>query len=303
MRKVTLTLVVIAFVVGAVPPTASAHEETEKVYLSLGTSLAAGSQADAAGNTTFSSDQSYTDQLYRTIRPFVRGLKHVKLGCPGETTDQFLGGVNAAGQPSNCAGLYDGGSQIAAAAKVVTEGNVVLITIDMGANDVIQAQTVCQGDPACIGAAIPGIAAGVGEIIATLRAAGYDGLIVAMNYFNPQIAAAIGFFPGVPGQHAPDPMLAGLSDQLIQGLNGALEAVYGAFGVPVANVYLAFNSGDFGDNRPANGVPDGVDVVCRLTSMCPDDPGVKANIHPNRHGYRVMAFTFLVELVRLEFGG
>ena len=60
----------------------------------------------------------------------------------------------------------------------------------------------------------------------------------------------------------------------------------------VADVYGRFNAGDFGDDRPANGVPDNVDRLCKLTSMCPDEDGVNANIHPNRRGYRVIAKTF-----------
>ena len=66
------------------PATAEGSEPT--VYLSLGTSLAAGSLADAAGNTTFSSDWSYTDQLHqRLVGRIDADLDHVKLGCAGET--------------------------------------------------------------------------------------------------------------------------------------------------------------------------------------------------------------------------
>jgi hypothetical protein len=136
----------------------------------------------------------------------------------------------------------------------------------------------------------------VAEIVATIRGAGYSGPIVAMNYYNPVAAAAIGFFSGVPGRQAPDLALASLSDALVRGLNGALAQTYGLFGVPVADVYQAFNAGDFGDDQPANGTPDNVDVLCKLSYMCPDGDSVKANIHLNQHGYKVVAKQFLEKI-------
>lgn len=49
--------------------------------------------ADLSGNTTFSPSQSYTDHLYQRVKGWIgTNLTHVKLGCPGETTDQFTGG-------------------------------------------------------------------------------------------------------------------------------------------------------------------------------------------------------------------
>ena len=274
----------------------------ETIYLSLGTSLAAGSQADANGDTTFSSESSYTDQLYQRVKGRIgANLVHEKLGCDGETTDQFMGGVNVSGQPSKCAGLYDTGSQLGDALAAIGGGNVVLITIDIGANDVLQAQQVCQGDPGCIVGQIPVIAGKVAQIVGTLRQAGYGGPIVAMNYYNPQVAAAIGYFSGVAGQQAPNPVLAQLSDQLAQGFNGALAQAYAATGAQVADVYGAFNAGDFGDDKPPNGIWDNVDVVCDLSYMCPDDPGVKANIHLTRKGYRVVAKTFLGIVADIDF--
>jgi hypothetical protein len=65
----------------------------------------------------------------------------------------------------------------------------------------------------------------------------------------------------------------------------------------VADVYDAFNAGDFGDDIPGNGRPDNVDVLCSLSYMCPRDPAVKSNIHLNKQGYTVVAKTFLELIV------
>ncbi len=284
------------------PLGAHADPPVEEVYLSLGTSLAAGSMADAAGDTTFSSDRSYTDQLYQRVKGRISPkLTHTKLGCPGETTDQFTGGTNFLGQPSACTGLYGTGSQMGDALAALAAGNVVLVTIDMGANDILQAQQICLGEPTCISAAIPAIAGRVLEIVETLRReGGYDGPIVAMNYYNPQVAAAIGYFAGVAGQQAHDLEFALLSDQLARGFNQALAGAYIGAGASVADVYGAFKAGDFDDVVPPNGIPDNVDVLCALSFMCPDDPDVRANIHLNQHGYRVVAKTFLAVVADLD---
>ena len=293
MRRIATILSAVAILLAIAVPAVSATPG-EGVYLSLGTSLAAGSQADAAGDTTFSSTSSYTDQLHQRLKGRLASeLAHVKLGCPGETTDQLLGGVDDDGDPSNCADLYATGSQIGDALATIERGEVVLITIDVGANDLFDAQLLCGTDPACLGAQIQSIAFKAAQIVTVIRDAGYAGPIVAMNYYNPLAAAAIGYINGVAGQQAPNPFIALSSDALVSSLNGALSQAYGAFGIPIADVYSAFNAGDFDDEIPQNGQPDNVDVLCKLSYMCPSDEMVKANIHLNKDGYRVVAKEFL----------
>ena len=300
-RTLTMLAMTLAVVAGLAAP-AVATPTSEAVYLSVGTSLAAGSQIDAGGNTTFSSDESYTDQLHQRLQGRIAPeLRHVKLGCPGETTDQFLGGVNVFGEPSNCAGLYQTGSQMGDALATIAEGDVALITIDIGANDIVHAQQVCAGDAGCIVGSIPTIAGKAAQIVGTFRAAGYDGPIVAMNYYNPQASIAVGFYHGVAGRQTPNPELAQQSDVLARGFNQALAQAYGAFDVRVADVYTAFNAGDFGDEAPVNGTPDNVDVLCALTYLCPTDETVKANFHLNKKGYKEVAKTLLGEVETFDF--
>jgi lysophospholipase L1-like esterase len=301
MRRAILVFTAIALVGAMFPAVALADPPVEHVYLSLGTSLAAGVQADELGNSNFGSDEAYTDQLFQRIKgEEAPNLTHVKLGCPGETTEQFFGGDNLFGNPSACAELYETGTQFGDAEAVIAEGSVSLITIDIGVNDITQTLTLCQGEPSCITAAIPGIASRVGDVIGALRATGYEGPIVAMNYYNPLVAAYIGFFDGIPGQQTPDPGFAVLTDALAQAFNGALGQVYAAWAIPVADVYNAFNAGDFGDDDPLNGNPDNVDAVCLLTYFCPEDPAAKPNTHANKHGYRLIAKTFFTIVKGLD---
>jgi len=70
----------------------------------------------------------YPDQVYAALHPSRPGLKLVKLGCPGETTTSMING-----------GIchYQGGSQLAAAVTFLQahRGRVLLVTLDIGAND------------------------------------------------------------------------------------------------------------------------------------------------------------------------
>ena len=96
-------------------------------YLALGDSLSRGVQPDAAG-VSVETDHGYPDQVQAALRPRHPALRLVKLGCPGETTSTMInGGI--------C--RYPGGSQLAAAVAFLRDhrGHVLLVTLDIGAND------------------------------------------------------------------------------------------------------------------------------------------------------------------------
>jgi lysophospholipase L1-like esterase len=241
----------------------------------------------------FPSTRAYTDRLYKKLEGRVHGdLEHVKLGCDGEKTTDMLFGTE-----TKCD--YVTGTQLGDAMMWLGDPtvDVVLVTIDIGANDINRAARLCAFDMPCIQSASLGILGNVGQILGALRSTGYTGPIVGMNYYSPNVTAVIGRFAGVPGEHAPDPGFAVLSDALTQGFNGGLATVYGLFGSPVADVYGTFASGDLSDNggkyqKKGNGVADGADAACKLTYMCPKDETAKANIHPNPKGYKAMWLPF-----------
>ena len=116
-------------------PAWSAPAAPPTYYLALGDSLAQGVQPDAAGASVETQD-GYPDQVYAALRPSHPTLKLVKLGCPGETTSTMInGGI--------C--RYPGGSQLKAAVAFLHahRGRVLLVTIDIGAND----PEDCAGQP------------------------------------------------------------------------------------------------------------------------------------------------------------
>jgi hypothetical protein len=106
-----------------------------------------------------------------------------------------------------------------------------------------------------------------------------------MNYYNPLVAL---WLQGPAGQQQ-----AQLSAFVASQFNELLEAVYGLFHVPVADVARAFRSDDF-RLVPLLRLPVNVVVVCQWTWMCDPDRG--PNVHANQAGYFVIALTLAATL-------
>jgi lysophospholipase L1-like esterase len=256
-------------------------------YLSLGDSLAQGVQPNAAG-VSVETDRGYADQLYAALRLGDPGLQLVKLGCPGETTGTMInGGI--------CG--YSQGSQLAAAVSFLQAhpGQVSLITIDIGANDLnpCVALTSLSAVEACVETTLPTVVANLTQIMTQLRAAaGSNVRIIGMTYYVPELAE---WLTGPAGQE-----YAELTEQLAVTFNGLLSNVYQQFGARIADVFSAFQSADFTDQvtLPHIGtVPRNVAIICQWTWECAPAPR-GPNEHANVIGYRVIALTFLLADLR-----
>jgi len=250
-------------------------------YLALGDSLSRGVQPDAAGASVETS-QGYPNLVYDQLRPGHPGLRLVQLGCPGETTETMMhGGI--------C--RYPGGSQLAAAVAFLRAhpGHVLLITIDIGAND----PEDCGSVPdlaklaSCVGQ-VPATATRLTAILGSLRAAaGPRVRIVGMNYYLPALAQ---WRDGTLG-HA----VASVSERLAVVFNSLLDNAYAQAGAGVADVFGAFDSTDFGDPVSVPGIgslPRNVARICEWTWECAPPPR-GPNQHANPAGYRVIANAFL----------
>jgi lysophospholipase L1-like esterase len=262
-------------------------------YLSLGTSLSVGVQPDGNGILLPTND-GYADQLFDSIRPAFEAaaalpteLRLTKLGCPGETLDDMTNG-------GNC--LYLAGSQLDAAVDFLTDnaGKVHLVTIDMGANDF--RDEGCIGttvDIDCVNAVSAQISTDLAAVLTTLRnAAGPDTTIVGMNYYNPYLSSWLVDPDG--------PALAMASAQVIAVVMDVLSMTYATAGMPVADVYAAFDSDNFNDIVPSSQpppndlLPVSVANICDLTYMC--DFAVGPDIHANVAGYSRIADAFVAVL-------
>lgn len=298
-NRVAFMVMAVLMAVTVIPGAAAADSHDDPIYLSLGTSLSAGTLADVNGVSQPFTNKSFTDRLYPRLRNhFGGGLEHVKLGCPGETSTSMVTGTHAEGDPSICSpsgfDLYETGTQLGDALALLDSGaNVQLITLDMGANDILRAVPsilACGDDAACVQAILGGIANNIAGIVGALRATGYDGPILAMNYYNPNLAAWVNPDVFTAGMSGVDWAL--LTTSLSVGFNDALDFVYGLFGVTVVDVESAFGTLDFGDDD-GDGVPNNVETVCALTDMCPSKPGALPNIHLNPGGYLTVSRVFL----------
>ncbi len=293
-------MVVVAVLVAAsMPVTAAADPVPEPgggTYLALGDSVAAGTQQPLPFT------DGYTDKLYKHLRDEHGFDAFVNLACPGDDTVEMRFGIGGASPfGSLCYGPFaplppGGTSQLDAAVGYLLShpGEVGLISIAIGANDILACNPTDPPDvlEACLAAQLGQIGANLPVIIGTLQAVAPGVPIVAMNYYNPNLAFWI---TGPAGQ-----ALALQSLALTDVFNGTLEAVYGAFGVPVADVANAFDTYKTGGGDP----PTNVRRVCQLTLMCekagnefvlsdydPATPGPQTDIHPSDKGYGKISAT------------
>jgi len=282
--RLRLPLALAAAVLTACSGQATPHQATETTappeatyYLALGDSLSRGVQPDAAGVSVETSD-GYPDQVYAVLHRTHPGLELVKLGCPGETTSTMIDG-------GKC--HYQAGSQLAAAAAFLQahRGRVLLVTLDIGAND----PEVCGGQPGlsqlakCAVTGIPDALIHLGAIMTRLTAAAGPGVrIVGMNYYLPALAE---WHNGLPGR-----VVARTAEKLAAVYNQMLARVYTNSGAKVADVFGAFETSDF--TAGADNVPRNVALLCQWTWACAAPPR-GPNQHANQAGYQVIARTFL----------
>ena len=244
-------------------------------YLALGDSLSIGLQPTLHGAVP--TDQGYVDDLHAFYRLRIPGLRLAKLGCSGETTTTMLaGGV--------CS--YTSGSQISEAVAFLHTHRVALITLDIGANNLLPCIGSSGIDPACVASGVNAVAADLPQILIALRAAAGPSVpIVGMNYYDAFLAAWR-LFPAPDG-----PALAVASLQVVTLFNSTLEAIYNAFRVPVAPVAAAFHINDFSPGLLPS-LPVNVELTLAWTWMGLPPP-LGPNIHPNAVGYAVIAGAFV----------
>jgi len=248
-------------------------------YISLGDSLASGYQPDVDKDTAI----AYTDQLYAQLKRHDPELKHIRLGCTGETTKSLINGG-----PCH---YPNAKSQLDAALKAMAlhHGKVAYVTLSVGAND-IQACVSPTGtlDGACLNRVSGTMGRNLAQITGALRKAGTKNTqFVGSTYYNPFLAT---WLLGSAGQKA-----AKDSAPLIKAGNAGIAQVFGSTGFKVADVAGAYSSDDFTTqvNVPGTGeVPANVAKICQLTWACTP----KADPHPNAAGHKVIAGAFAAVL-------
>jgi lysophospholipase L1-like esterase len=286
----------------AVPATAADRpDSTPKTtyYLALGDSLSVGDQPNAKGGT-FPTDQGYADQLYNYLRRANPGLRLYKLGCPGDTTHTLnLGGICGYKGDKRYSLSADKGVQLSAALGFLRShrGQVPLITLDIGANDLngcIALGTISKIE-ACLPPVFTAMEKNLAYTLAKLRATDPHATIVGMNYYDPELAE---WLTGSAGQTFAEASIA------VAGVFGDdLTAVYDKYKVPVADVFDAFDTTHMTPVVTVPGIgklPWDVALICKRTWECAPRP-VGPNEHANAVGYGSIAGAFLATLRKIHY--
>jgi lysophospholipase L1-like esterase len=246
-------------------------------YLALGTSLAVGYQP-GRGETP----KGYVSVLLRSYQARIPDLGLENVGCVGETTRSIL-----TGRRSLCD--YPEGSQLDAAVAFLDthQGQVPFITIDAGANDLLDSclRPSLRIDRACAATVLPRIQARLTRILEALMAAAPGVPIVGMTYYDP----LLGVWGLIPGGRA----IARADQRVWDDLSATLTAAYTDAGAAVADVAATFDVDNFEETVvvPGRGeLPVNVANACRWTWFC--TPRFAGDPHANAAGYRRIARTF-----------
>ncbi|MER5884001.1 SGNH/GDSL hydrolase family protein [Streptomyces sp. NPDC001941] len=258
---------------------ATATTATPTYYVSLGDSLASGFQPDTGTET----DQAYPDRVFAQLKKSDPNLRHIRLGCTGETTQTMIDG-------GLCVYLDRSGATVPQLAKAVdflaqNGSRVRYLSLNIGGNDIGGCATDTGIDTACSLAALKKVDTNVNRIATALNsAASASTSLAGANSFNPFLAA---WLAGPAGQTT-----AFQSTGVQTAFNDVVTRRLTQQHFDIADFASAFSSTSFLPEVDAPGlgkVPTNVARLCALTFTC----GPLRDIHPNTSGHDLLAQAFL----------
>jgi lysophospholipase L1-like esterase len=249
-------------------PTAAAAAATPtQYYVALGDSLGAGTGASTAAN-------DYVNLVYQHELASHPGLQLLNLSCGGATTGSVITGPGCS---------YSTGTQLGDAEAFLRAhaGQVALLTIDIGGNDVDGCFGSSGIDATCIQNGLNAISSNLPQILHGLRAAYPTLAIYGMDYYDPFLDQ---WLTGASGQ-----AVAQESEQGAVTLNNELGQIYSASGAAMADPASLFQTTNFALTGTYNGttVPENVALICAWTHMC-----TQSDIHANDQGHAELAQAF-----------
>ncbi|MFD4179827.1 GDSL-type esterase/lipase family protein [Rhodococcus sp. NPDC058514] len=269
-----------ALALGGAPAIADPLPAEPTYYVSLGDSLATGYQPDTKTNENF----AYTDRIFAALSASEPTLQHIRLGCPGETTETMMNG-------GRCS-YPDATSQLDAATKFLSahRGQVRYVSEGIGGNDVNRCLSGGSGsaglpDLGCITDALATIGKNIAAMNKQLSGAAGEGVsFVGMTYYNPALAGWLG---GGTGR-----LMANATAAANNVLSATIAGANASAGWKTADIAAAFSNNDFGNTVDVPGfgpLPKNVAQICLWTWMCSS----YKDIHANKTGHQVMADTFV----------
>ena len=183
---------------------AGASVQAQQTYMAIGDSLAFGFQQDKFVSELLSGtydpanfNTGYVDVFGSILRNSLPNLKTVNFSCPGETTITLAVG----GCPFHNSLIalplhqsYPGSTpQLRAAVDYLQAhpGEVLLITLTIGANDLLNVISGCNRDATCVQAALPALMDNAGSALETeiviLKTVSPQSLVLYTNVPNPYL--------------------------------------------------------------------------------------------------------------------
>jgi lysophospholipase L1-like esterase len=243
--------------------------------LAIGGSASVGFQPTLAHPRGQATSFGYAEDLVALEQQRWPGLTVVHLGCPGATTATVLGGGG------KCP--YAEGSQLLAAETFLeTHPTTVLVTIDLGFNDLLSCMRHEVVNAPCVDESLTTVHDQLAQILTGIKAAAPSGARLAgVGHYDPYLGD---YLDGPAGQAFALSSLA-----VIDRLNDVMRADYAAAHAPMADVAGAFEMASTAPTAwPGSGlVPRNVARTCALTWECAPGP-LGPNKHPNDQGYRVI---------------
>jgi hypothetical protein len=265
---------------------ASASEPTSGFYLDIGASASLGMQPNGIiGRDGHDTDMGYANDVVTMEAAKGVSLALRQIGCPGETAQSMVGHI--------ADGCYQApATQMSTAVSLLraNHGEVGLVTIDLGFNNVRPCLTVKLIDETCANNGIALVAKYLPVVLRTLKAAaGTRVHFVGLDYNDPYLAF---YMKGAAGAADATKTLAAMTL-----LNNVLKNDYAAASIPVANVPGIFQDDSTSPTKLSGlgTVPENVAKVCELTWMCKKSPWGPDD-HPNNAGYRLIAVAIAAQL-------
>lgn len=257
----------------------SASAQAGGYYLALGDSLASGMQPDAAGADR-ATHEGYVDVVARHVRAGATPARVVNLGTCGGAT------ARSAVASRRCVvnGRVD--TQLGHAERFLRahRARTILVTVDIGDNDVEGCAGAGGFSAACVTRALASVRRDVATIAVALRSAG--GSRVAMVGVVDYDQFLAHWLDGRQGRQ-----MARASVPIVDELNHVVATAYRQGGLAVADAGRRFATDDFGETVPLPGhgrVPRAVSRICHWTWAC-SPPPIGFDDHANSTGYRVIA--------------
>jgi GDSL-like Lipase/Acylhydrolase family len=272
---------------GAASATTSTPIKLSAFYLDIGASESLGFQPtgipDHNGERT---DTGYANDLI--LREGLKGvaLTLEQIGCPGDTIQSLLDTTTS----DACYTAPNNQLTKAEAYLQAHRADQVLVTVDLGFNNVRPCMEADPVNETCLAQAITAIQHDLPIVLKDLKSSAGPGVhFIGIEYADPYLGYYLN--PSV-GPADATATLAGM-DRLDEVLGG----IYAAAGVPVANVPALFQVNNSAPVTVPNvgSIPTNVQQACELTWFCyttpfgPDD-------HPNNAGYSLIAEAIEAEL-------